>query len=81
MSPAELDPNDQSSKHAQKNICMTFEKTAYHFQMAEKYLVKVIEPNTAAESLDDLRCAIYVTRKTTFSKFGPASLAIKEHLL
>ena len=81
MSPAELDPNDQSSNHAQKNICITFEKTAYHFQIAEKFVGKVIEPNTPAESLDDLRCVIYATRKTTFSKLGPTSSGIKGHLL
>ena len=28
--------------------------------MTEKYLVKVIEPNIAAESFDDLRYVIYV---------------------
>ena len=60
---------------------MTFEKMAYHFQVAEKYLVKVIQPNIAAESLDDLRCVIYATRKTTFSKLTPTSSAIKGHLL
>ena len=49
--------------------------------MAEKYLVKVIEPNIAAESFDDLRYVIYATRKTTFSKLPPTSLAIKGHLL
>ena len=53
----------------------------YHFQMAEKYLVKVIEPNIAAESFDDLRYVIYTIRKTTFSKLPPTSAAIKEHLL
>ena len=60
---------------------MTFEEMAYHFQVAEKYLVKVIEPNIAAESLNDLRCVIYATRKTTFSKLTPTSSAIKGHLL
>ena len=60
---------------------MTLEKMAYHFQMAEKYLVKVIEPNIAAESFDDLRYVIYATRKTTFSKLPPTSLAIKGQLL
>ena len=29
--------------------------------MTEKYLVKVIEPNIAAESFDDLKYVIYVT--------------------
>ena len=53
----------------------------YHFQMAEKYLVKVIEPNIAAESFDDLRYVIYTTRKTTFSELPPTSSAIKRHLL
>ena len=28
---------------------------AYHFQMVEKYISKVVEPNIAAESFDDLR--------------------------
>ena len=32
----------------------------YHFQMAEKYLVKVIEPYIAAESFDDLRYVIHL---------------------
>ena len=49
--------------------------------MKEKYLVKVIKPNIAAEVFDDLRCVIYATRKTTFSKLAPTSSAIKEHLL
>ena len=60
---------------------MTFEKTTYHFQMAEKYLGKVIEPNVAAKSFDNLRCMIYATSKTTFSKLAPTSSAIKGHLL
>ena len=58
---------------------MTFEKMAYHFYMAEKYLVKEIKPNIAAESFDDLRCliyaiffffffSIYAIGETTFSK-------------
>ena len=38
----------------------------YHFQMAEKYLVKVIEPNIVAKSFDDLRYVTYTTRKTAF---------------
>ena len=53
----------------------------YHFQMAGKYLVKVIEPNIAAKSFDDLRYVIYTTRKTTFSELPPTSSAIKGHLL
>ena len=48
----------------------------YHFQMTEKYLVKVIEPNIAAKSFDDLRYVIYITRKTTFSELPPISSAI-----
>ena len=35
--------------------------------MAERYLVKVIKPNIAAESFDDLRYMIYAYIKTTFS--------------
>ena len=66
MSPAKLDPNHQPSKHAQKNICMTFEKTACHFQMLEKYLVKVIEPNIAAESFDDWDAWFMQTEKQLF---------------
>ena len=54
---------------------------AYHFQMAEKYLVKVIEPNIAAESFDDLRYVIYATRKISFSKLALTPSAIKGHLL
>ena len=53
----------------------------YHFQMAEKYLVKVIEPNIAAKSFDDLRYATYTTRKTLFSQLPPTSSAIKGNLL
>ena len=53
----------------------------YHFQMAEKYLVKVIKPNIEAESFDDLRYVIYTTRKTIFSELPPISSAIKGHLL
>ena len=34
---------------------MTLEKMAYHFQMSEKYHVKVTRPNIDAESFDDLR--------------------------
>ena len=49
----------------------------YHFQMAEKYLVKVIEPNIAAKSFDDLRYMTYTTRKTLFSELSPTSLAIR----
>ena len=45
--------------------------------MAEKYFVKVIEPNIAAESFDDLRYVIYATRKISFSKLAPTSAAIK----
>ena len=66
MTPASLDPNQQPSEYAQKNICMTLEKVAYHFQMAEKYLFKVIEPNVNEESFDDLRYVIYATRKIYF---------------
>ena len=32
--------------------------------MAEKYLIKVIKENIAAESFDDLRSVIYATWKT-----------------
>ena len=32
----------------------------YHFQMAEKYLRKVVEPYIAAESFDDLRYVIHL---------------------
>ena len=53
----------------------------YYFQMAEKYLVKVIEPNIAAKSFDDLRYATYTTRKTLFSQLPPTSSAIKGNLL
>ena len=53
----------------------------YHFQIAEKYLVKVIEPNIAAKSFDDLRYATYATRKTLFSQLPPTSSAIKGNLL
>ena len=53
----------------------------YHFQMAERFLVKVIEPNIAAKCFDDLRYVIYATRKTTFSELPPTSSAIKGHLL
>ena len=53
----------------------------YNFQMTEKYFVKVIEPNIAAECFDDLRYVIYTARKTTFSELSPSSSAIKEHLL
>ena len=49
--------------------------------MTEKYLVKVIEPNIAAKSFDNLRCIISATSKTTFSKLAPTSSAIKGHLL
>ena len=49
----------------------------YHFQMAEKYLVKVIEPNIAAKYFDDLRYVTYTTRKTPFSESPPTSLAIR----
>ena len=46
------------------------EKHLYDFgkeaRMTEKYLVKVIKPNIAAESFDDLRNVIYATRKTIF---------------
>ena len=49
----------------------------YHFQMAEKYLVKVIEPNIAAKSFDDLRYVTYTTRKTLFSELPPTSSAIR----
>ena len=60
---------------------MTLEKMAHHFQKVEKYLVKVIEPNIAAESFNDLRYVIYATRKIYFSKLAPTSSAIKGHLL
>ena len=49
----------------------------YRFQMAEKYLVKVIEPNIAAKSFDDLRYMTYTTRKTLFSELPPTSSAIR----
>ena len=82
MSPAKLDPKLQPSIHALKNIYDFGEKFHdYHFQMAEKYLVKVIKPNIAAELFDDLRYVIYTTRKTTFSELPPTSSAIKGHLL
>ena len=66
MSPEKLDPNKQPSKHAQKNICMTLEKMAYHFQMVEKYIAKVVEPNIAAESFDDLRYVLMQPEKQLF---------------
>ena len=34
--------------------------------MTEKYLVKVIEANMAAESFDDLRYIIYANKKNNF---------------
>ena len=49
----------------------------YRLQMAEKYLVKVIEPNIAAKSFDDLRYMTYTTRKTLFSELPPTSSAIR----
>ena len=60
---------------------MAFEKMTYYFQVAEKYLVKVIEPNVAAESFDELRFVIYATRETTFSKLALTSSAINGYLL
>ena len=57
MSPAKLDPNQQPSNH---DFGEKFHN--YHFQMAEKYLVRAVEPNIAAESFDDLRYVIYTTR-------------------
>ena len=56
---------------------MTLEKIAYHFLMAVKFLVKVIEPNIAPESFDDLGYMIYPTRKISFFKLAPTSSAIK----
>ena len=56
------------SKSAACKACP--EKHLYDFgkeaRMTEKYLVKVIKPNIAAESFDDLRYVIYATRKTIF---------------
>ena len=49
--------------------------------MVEKYLIKVIDPNIAAEYFDYFRCVIYATRKTTVSKLAPTSPANKGHLL
>ena len=49
----------------------------YRLQMAEKYLVKVLEPNIAAKSFDDLRYLTYTTRKTLFSELPPTSSAIR----
>ena len=80
MSPT-FGSNQQPSKYAQKIICTTLEKMAYHFQMAEKYLVKVIEPNIAAKSFDDLRYVIYATRKISFSKLAVTSSVITGHLV
>ena len=54
---------------------------AYHFQMAEKYLVKAIEPNIAAKSFDDLRYVIDATRKISFSKLAVTSSVITGHLV
>ena len=45
--------------------------------MAVKFLVKVIEPNIAPESFDDLGYMIYPTRKISFFKLAPTSSAIK----
>ena len=85
MSPTKLDPTQQPSNHANlqtiQNICMTLEKMTNQFQMPQKHLVKKIKPYIAAESFDDLRCVIYATRKTTFSKLAPTSSAVKGHLL
>ena len=67
MLSAWLDPKQKPAKHTQKTIDMTLKKMTYHFQMAEKYLVKVIKPNVAAESFDDLRHMIYAYIKATFS--------------
>ena len=53
----------------------------YHFQMAEMYLVKVIEPNIAAKSFDDLRYVTYATRKTLFSELPPTSSAIRSLIM
>ena len=39
---------------------------AYHFQMVEKYIAKVVEPNIAAESFDDLRYMLMQPEKQLF---------------
>ena len=52
----------------------------YHFRKAEKYLVKVIEPNIAWESFHDLSNVIYITWKQLLFNFWIFS-AIKGHLL
>ena len=61
-------PRKTGSKSAACKACP--EKHLYDFgkeaRMTEKYLVKVIKPNIAAESFDDLRYVIYATRKTIF---------------
>ena len=49
----------------------------YRLQMAEEYLVKVLKPNIAAKSFDDLRYLTYTTRKTLFSELPPTSSAIR----
>ena len=66
MPPEKLDPNQQPSKHDKKNICVTLEKMAYHFQMVEKYIAKVVEPNIAVESFDDLRYVLMQPEKQLF---------------
>ena len=40
MLPAKLDPNQEPLKHPQKNIWMTLEKMAYHFQMGDSTVNK-----------------------------------------
>ena len=69
MSPAKLDPKLQPSKHAQKNIYITWRRVSrLSLPDGRKVPCKSKEPNIAAESFDDLRYVIYTTRKTTFSE-------------
>ena len=48
--------------------------------MTEKYLVRVIKPDIAAEFFDDLGYVICAIRNTTFSKYAPTSSAGKRQL-
>ena len=65
-------PSKTGSKSAACKACP--ENHLYGFgnegQMTEKYFVKVIKLNIAAESSDDLRYVIYATRKTNFFKIS-----------
>ena len=50
------------------------------YNNAEKYLIKVIQPNSKCSSFDELRYNLYLNKKKSISELPPTSRLIESHL-